>query len=283
MADYIFAASEDGFGRVLIPRGQWDPSLAELIRDEKVEALRLTESMGWRGTEVDFLRGLRTLKSVEIYSQKVRDLSALATLGDLRVVGLQCQPRVDVDLAPLTRLEVVKANWMPGLRPVLQRATLRRLNVTSWPDSDFRALTHLEALERLQVTSRTLSSLEGIEELPSLEWVDLHDCPKLTDLAALASCPQLKRVELTSCKGVLDISSMSSLAGLRELFLDDDRDIATLTPLRQCRSLVTLSFLGTTRIVDGDLSFIEDLPELQTLRFAPRRHYNRSREELVRG
>jgi hypothetical protein len=283
MGDYFFDDSEDGYGRVFVPRGPWEPAYRELVAKENVAVVRLSAAMGWRGSDLGFLQELRELKGVEVYSSEVRDASVIGTLSKLRLVGLECELRRPIDFTALPELEVVKATWKSALDSLLQCSGLRHLNLVNWPGADFRLLVKMTQLAKLQITSRKLSALRGIAALQALEWLDLHACPKLSSLEEIQSCTSLRHLEITSCKGVRDISPSGDLRLLRELHLDDGGDIETLLPIQECKLLERLSFFGTTRIADGRLSVLELLPSLQTLRFAPRRHYDRTREELLYG
>lgn len=107
--------------------------------------------------------------------------------------------------------------------------------------------------------------------------------PKLTSLEGIRSCRSITHLEVTSCKAVHDISEVGELGALRELHLDDSGEIESLEPLRRCQLLEKLSFFGTTRILDGKISALEGLRRLKTVRFAPRRHYDRRRDEISQG
>jgi hypothetical protein len=281
MGDFFFDESEDGYGRVFVPRGPWETKYTDLVVKESVPIVRLSASAGWRGSDLGFLEELHELRGIEIYSWDVRDASVISSLSELRLVGLECALRRPIDFTALPRLEVAKVTWRRALDSLLERTNLRHMNLVNWPATDLQPLAKMTRLSKLLITSRKVSALRGIGPLNALEWLDLNSCQKLSSLGDLRSCGKLKRLEITSCKSVRDISAIGHLRLLRELHLDDGGEIETLMPIQECKLLEVLSFFGTTRIVDGKLSAIEALPNLQTLRFAPRRHYDRTREELL--
>lgn len=281
MREYLLDETDGGYGRVFVPCGPWKPTYGELVAREKVAAVRLSAAMGWRGSDLGFLEDLPELRSVEVYSWDVRDASAISTLRKLRLVGLQCNLRRPIDFMALRELEVVKATWKPALESLLQCSHLKHLNLMNWPSVDFQPLAKLTRLAKLQITSRQLSDIRGISALQSLEWLDLHSCPNLSPIEDIRSCVNLRHLEMTSCKRVSNIAPVGDLRLLHALHLDGGGNIQSITPLRGCPLLEVLSFFGTTRIEDGQLSVIEMLPHLRTLRFAPRRHYDRKREDLL--
>ena len=58
------------------------------------------------------------------------------------------------------------------------------------------------ALKQLYLTSRKLESLKGIEQLGSLELLDLYNCPFLTSMAGTKQLPKLKTIEIEACNRV---------------------------------------------------------------------------------
>jgi len=283
MRGYFVDDSEDGYGQVFVPRGPWQADYNNVIEKQQIGVVRLSAAMGWRGTDLDFLRGLPNLRGVEIYSPEIRDASVIASLHELRLVGLDCDLRTPIDFSGLVELEVVKARWAGAIKSVLKNSAVKHLNLSNWPSDDLESLASMTRLAKLQLTSRKLTSLRGIGALKSLEWLDLHACPKLTSVEGIRGCQSIWHLEVTSCKAVHEISEIGELGALRELHLDDNGEIESLGPLRRCKLLEKLSFFGTTRILDGKISAVEGLPRLETLRFAPRRHYDRTRDDIIRG
>ncbi|MBA3580745.1 MAG: hypothetical protein H0W42_12270 [Gemmatimonadaceae bacterium] len=281
MSDFFIDHSEEGYGSVLVPRGPWRPEYRQLLMTKQVIGVRLSSSMGWRSSDVTFLKELPDLRVLEIYVSEVRDASVISSLPELRVLGLQCDLRSEVDFSALTKLEVVKAAWKPALQGLLGCTTLKQLNLMKWPGIDLGGLSKLTRIARLQLTSNTLRTLHGLTELLSLRILDLDACPKLRSLEDVAGTPSIQQVEVTSCRSVRSIAALSALRELRVAILDDNAEIDSLRPLAPCHLLEELSFVGSTRITDGKISAIEHLPRLRSLRFSPRVHYDRRHEDLL--
>ncbi len=244
--------------------------------------LRLSTSMGWQGSDVDFLGGIPLLEAVEIYARNVRDISVLEKLPRLRLIGLECELRTAVRLDQLAMLETFKSTWSDAVSSVLACSTMLRFNIVDWAFEDLLPLERFSKLRQLRLTSKKLQKLAGISRLKGLEFLDLFACPQLSDLAEIAAVSSLGRIELDGCKRLVDIAPLCELRALTHLTLDNCGAIASLSPLRNCNALESLSFLGTTDIQDGDLSVLEGLPRLKELRFKRRAHYDRTREQILR-
>lgn len=93
---------------------------------------------------------------------------------------------------------------------------LQLINVTS--QHLFSTLAHLP-LEKLGLRRGKLTSLVGIEALPTLKWFAVHDLRSLTSVAALSGLPQLQELQIHYCKRISDITSIAKLSTLRRLQL----------------------------------------------------------------
>lgn len=242
--------------------------------------MRLSYEAGWKDDDISFLRGLKNLRGVSLFSPLVRDASVLAELTDLRLVKMVCDLRVPVDFATLRKLEVVKLKWSKELDSVFVCEWVTYLSMMSYPAGDLSRLKGMLGLRRLALTSRRLSSLAGLESLARLESLDLLDCRMLDTLDGVMRCTGIKKLEVESCRRLHSIEPIANLVNLRHLTLDNCGNLNSLEPLGQCRELESLSFVGT-RIMDGRLSSLERLPRLRDVFFTPYRHYDRSRQELL--
>ncbi len=139
----------------------------------------------------------------------------------------------------------------------------------------------MQNLRKLQLTSRKLVTLSGIENLVSLSSLDLAGCSKLMSIAGVEKCQELHTVEIESCKKLNDISSLSELRSLQNVMLTDCGKIKSLRPLVNCQQLENLTFVGDTSIEDGELTSLLDISTLKKMWFANRRHYSHNREQIT--
>ena len=90
----------------------------------------------------------------------------------------------------------------------------------------------------------------------------------------------LRELHLEACKKVSTLDDVATCGDLEVLNLSDGANFTSAQPLRALTKLRELLLFGSTRIMDGDLSPIADLPQLQELRMQSRRHYRPSVEEI---
>lgn len=280
MSDYAIEEDPHGMGRCFIPKGAWRQEYERVLKREMIAVLRLSRAAGWQGHHIGFIRSLPKLVGLEVYAWEVRDITPMAALVALRLIGLQCGFVSCPDFSAFRRLEVCKLFWRPGAETVFNCAALLHLNVVDFPGRDLSGLALLRRLGRLQLMSKSLSSVAGIEKLHALRTLDLADCPALRDLVPLEHRPELEMIEINRCRNLHSLALLAKLPNLKSLRLIDCDELDSLRFLEQARNLEELIVVGSSLVSDGDLRFLLALPQLRTIRFAKRPHYVPAAEVL---
>lgn len=268
-------------GRCLVLAAPWSDRFKSIIDKENISVLRLSQSAGWNGNDISFINYLPSLSGVEIYSWGVKDITPLESISNLEYLGLQCEFTKAPDFSKLKKLKVLKLFWRPKAKTIFACDELNLLNIVNYPSENLKELNRMSLLRRLQLTSKKIKSLSGIEELSSLSILDLADCPKLEDLSGIDKCQQIEIVEIENCKRVYDIAILSELKNLKEIVLTDCGAVKSLRPLAHSQSLESITFIGGTTIEDGDLTSLLDIPTLKKMWFANKRHYTHTREQVM--
>ncbi len=207
---YQIVDDEHSAGRVLLVTGPWSADCALRLKLGDLQGVRLSYSAGFRGADLSFLADFADfadfadLRSVEVYSHEVKDLSPLASLSALELVGLVTKAKTKLRAEWFTSLRVALIQWQKGMEGLLECKHLEYLNAVNYPFADITPLEALTKLERLSLTSRKLVSLNGIEILSLLRDVDLYACPYLTSTEPLDRCPNIVRLRVESCRHIAD-------------------------------------------------------------------------------
>ena len=138
------------------------------------------------------------------------------------------------------------------------------------PQLERLRLTHALKLARLHFGSnvsvldlsitlaRRLTSLEGLQQLAALDSLEVANCKAIRSLGPVAELPSLTRLNFSDCG-----------------------EVESLTPLKGNTSLEEISFWGSTVIKDGNISVLRTLPNLRTVVFQNRRHYDLATRDFV--
>lgn len=215
----------------------------------------------------------------------LEDLTPLLVLrGSLRKLTGLAFHRMNIDLAAFPRLEWLGIDWAKGAESVFDCTGLTFLWLSRCPDEDLSRLHRLKDLEQLVIVSRKLRRITGISALHRLWAVSLYYCPKLENtqesLGELRQLPHLTYLDIAACKGITDLETVSTSPTLQKLdVVNDRRTLRSLQPLRHHPALRDACWLGT-KIEDGDMTPLLDIPTLERAVYQNYRHYTHTSEEL---
>ncbi|PMP37817.1 hypothetical protein [Vibrio splendidus] len=278
---YFIDEAENGMGRCLVLTVPWSDSFKSIIDKENISVLRLSQSAGWNGDDISFVKGLPDLRGIEIYSWGVKDITPIEALNNLESLGLQCEFTKAPDFSKFNKLKICKLQWRPKAKTVFACDSLSLLNIVNYPSEDLKDIQKMSGLRRLQLTSRKLVSLSGIESLSSLSILDLAECSKLESLSGVDMCQQVEVVEIESCKKVYDVALLGELKNLKDIVLTDCGKVKSLKPFTKCQLLESITFVGDTSVEDGELTSLLNIPTLKKMWFVDKRHYSHKREQVV--
>jgi Leucine-rich repeat (LRR) protein len=130
---------------------------------------------------------------------------------------------------------------------------------------DSRSLSCLRRSTVLKFRDLDNASLQGLEEMPSLESLEL-DCTRVDDVRSLAGCRALRELRLTrSFVTDMGIIGLERIATLEVLDLTLCRYITSVTSLRHCTALREL-ILDATCVTDTGIAGLECIVTLTKLR-----------------
>lgn len=278
---YYIDVNENGFGSCFVLTGPWHSEFANIMLSQNILILRLSNSAGWKENDISFVANLNFLVGIEIYSWDVRDISPIFQNAKLRYIGIQCEFNTTANFKALKNLEVCKIFWQSKIIGLDSCIKLRHLNIIDYPNETLIDLASLIKIERLQISSKKLLSLQGIESMSLLKVFDASLCRKLTNISSLMSCTSLEVMEFHSCKQLAELPKDIYLDSLLEVTLVDCGKIKTLAPLANCKNLKKLRFIGDTSIIDGDFDFLLKHPSIKEVWYAKKSHYSITREDLA--
>jgi internalin A len=251
----------DGLPALVVLEGGWRDEYANVIEAHDLAVL----SIMVRGDDLSVLRSLE-LRGLVLNAGEVRDLSALAGLPlETLALNTPSKPRIELDFTAFPALRTLRMYWNPGFESVFSCTALESLFVFGPPDADLSRFPPVRRLELSQ--GRKLTSTAGAPR--SLEFLGLYQQRALTELVDL---PPLTTLAIESCKQLGSIDAVAGLP-LQRLKVADCGEIESLAPLRDLTELEEFFAWESTRVADGDLSVLLELPKLRAIGMQDRREY----------
>jgi Leucine-rich repeat (LRR) protein len=280
-----FVLEHTAVGVDLIVTGDWTSEAEECLLSGQADGLVLNYARGYREKDLSFVRDLR-IRRLDLLARTVADLTPIYSLAPhLVALHIQSDPRAPLDLELLPNLTELSADWRQVEATIDLAPGVERLFLLAYTETDLLPLARLKSLTSLVMKDRPqVRSLDGVDNFPWLHELGIHLASNLVDLSGLerANSPLLEVLSLTHNRSMRTIEEIAACSGLRILNLTDDADIQSVASLAGLARLERL-YLGSTRVVDGDLQPIANLPRLEVLAMQDRPHYvPRVREILKR-
>ncbi|MFG2867557.1 hypothetical protein [Streptomyces sp. NPDC048338] len=262
----------------------WNASYAQRLADGGCDAMVVGAPMRRkRGPELSFLPSLSGLRSLRVLDG-ITDLSPVTRCADLERLQLPPSALHALDLSGLTALRDLEAPWSAVAGSLHALTSVENLVIVGWKGASLSALGAKPALRKLRIESMRnhVTDMEGADCLPHLDELRFYD-GRLARPELLSGATALTDLSLLSTKTDA-ITFASGLPRLRRLELENNGDIASLTPIAAHPAIDEVTISGSTRVVDGDLS-----PLLTNTRLSfvsverEHAHYNHSPHEVRKG
>lgn len=258
--------------------GAWSPAALAAATQGGVRELTLNYAKGWTGT-YGLLSELPELRALDITDWNATDVTPIHTLSKLQRLKIFTYCKSAVDFARFPDLQQCVLEWRPKARSIFEHAGLKDVFINHLPDKDLKAFSRMR-LQKLRLASPRLERLDGISALGELKFLGIYVARRLASLDGLQRLEHLTHLEVNSCKRIGNISALAELTSLEKVHLCNDGDLASLAPLSSHQGLKVVLFSESTNIIDGDLSVLERLPNLENTSLMNRRHYSHRREAL---
>lgn len=226
-----------------------------------LKKLRFNVRCSPQGLEV--VRGLKALCELGVTGPlEGLDLSSVATCSRLAVLRLIVADKVDLaPLEGLSHLEVLTVDGTVKSLDVIGRLTaLKVLELLFNTRASLRAVTGLSRLKELRLTGSKVIHWEALSTLEALETLGLGNT-NIRSLEELPALSSVKLLELDGCRSLRTLEGIERFPNLEQLFIQELKGLPSVGPLRCLQKLERL-FLRDTRVEDGDVSPLKQLPRL---------------------
>jgi hypothetical protein len=253
----------DGFRTLMLGPEGWTEQAAELFTTERCDGIVMQKATF---ADLEFLLPLEPLRMVSLGAATVRDTSALFEKHALERLTIGLKARDLRGIGRLTGLTDVSVPFRKGIEELACVSGLRSLSIEEWPSgTDLDVIGKHPQVRQLWLALKRTAEISStwFTSAPALEEVSLYS-GRLTDTAGLAALTALESLRFADAK-VADLTFVPGTSRLRSLQLDNSGDVASLEPLRHHPRLAEIRLIGATRIVDGDMAPLFDLPQRELI------------------
>ena len=239
--------------------------------------IELNVAKGWRSGSLRFLTSLKNLKGLIIIGGVNSDIDVVQELTGLVRLVLPAGIRQPLDLSQLKMLEDLYLNSVRA--PIKLPRNVRKIGWYRPKQRDIDSLRKNEGLTHVGFLQSRAEDLSVLGEF-DLQYLRLAGFSKLLDFSFIHRLESLRYLDIDTCKCFSNLRLVENCRELEYLAIDNVGRIESLLPIQKCLKLKVISFVESTNIIDGKLRFLKQFPQLETVAFQERRHYDAKRADL---
>lgn len=230
-------------------------------------------------TLVDFNAFNKLSKSLRIISfiqdiGNAINLESIYNLKELREITFQKKQKFELDISKFPKLEHFGGEYWKGLINLEKAYTLTSMVIRKYPYPDLENVSNLQKMERLHIYSSQIQSLDGVERLPIRE-LCLAKNNKLEDIHKINEVSSLESLQIEGCKRLENFTFLKGNPNIEDLFIDklDSIDFVEFMP-----NLKKINFWNCK---DGNMTPLLRSQSLEVVNFYPnKKHYTHALKEV---
>ena len=230
-------------------------------------------------TLVDFNAFNKLSKSLRIISfiqdiGNAINLESIYNLKELREITFQKKQKFELDISKFPKLEHFGGEYWKGLINLEKAYTLTSMVIRKYPYPDLENVSNLQKMERLHIYSSQIQSLDGVERLPIRE-LCLAKNNKLEDIHKINEVSSLESLQIEGCKRLENFTFLKGNPNIEDLFIDK------LDSIDFVESMPHLKKINFWNCKDGNMAPLLKSQSLEVVNFYPnKKHYTHTLKEV---
>jgi hypothetical protein len=268
------------YGLRAVLTSSWSDAIGAEISEREIVEIEINYAKGWKGNEISFLAQFPKLKALKIIDFTIPSVEPIHVLQELLALDVATYCRTPTHFSSFPKLKDCGLEWRSGSESLFKCVTLTNLFINCYKGQDVTGFARLANLESLAILNAPIKTIKGLGALGCLRKLRLANLKSLHSLDGIQDLITLEELEIHTCRGIASIEEIGRLFRLKTLYLNNDGNIASFKPLDKIKNLESVIFYESTNIVDGDLSPLTRQKNLIQISFQNRRHYSHKREEF---
>lgn len=214
---------------------------------------------------LSFLKAYPPLDALRVIALRLNSVSGIEEQRLVRELALETYARGSVPWNVFDKLEslVCESHLFTG--KAWECSQLQKLFLINCTESDWSNLIRLPQLRELELSGSKIQSFHLVQ-LPELTKLGLYHSSEFADFHGVAALQRLTTLTLDSCRRISSVTPIGDLRSLMELNIVDCGKIHSINWCLSLKNLQKLRLYGT-RVLDGKLRCVLELPELRELCF----------------
>ena len=204
----------------------------------------------------------------------VINFESIYNLKEMRKIYIHDKQKFTFDVSRFTKLQHLGGDYWNGLINLDKAYSLTSLVICKYPFPNLVQFSALRNLEVLHIYGSKIQNLDGVERL-SIRELSLARNNKLDDIHKINEVSSLENLEIECCKKLLDFSFLKGNSNIKDLFIDK------LDSIDFVESMPNLKKINFWNCKDGNMTPLLKSQSLEDVNFYPnKRHYTHTLKEI---
>ena len=204
----------------------------------------------------------------------VINFESIYNLKEMRKIYIHDKQKFTFDVSRFTKLQHLGGDYWNGLINLDKAYSLTSLVICKYPFPNLVQFSALRNLEVLHIYGSKIQNLDGVEKL-SIRELSLARNNKLDDIHKINEVSSLENLEIECCKKLLDFSFLKDNSNIKDLFIDK------LDSIDFVESMPNLKKINFWNCKDGNMTPLLKSQSLENVNFYPnKRHYTHTLKEI---
>ena len=204
----------------------------------------------------------------------VINFESIYNLKEMRKIYIHDKQKFTFDVSRFTKLQHLGGDYWNGLINLDKAYSLTSLVICKYPFPNLVQFSALRNLEILHIYGSKIQNLDGVEKL-SIRELSLARNNKLDDIHKINEVSSLENLEIECCKKLLDFSFLKGNSNIKDLLIDK------LDSIDFVESMPNLKKINFWNCKDGNMTPLLKSQSLEDVNFYPnKRHYTHTLKEI---
>lgn len=231
--------------------------------------------LGFQEERAPFFEPNEFVNEIHIIDSNMKDVSFVMAFPNIKTINIQNDDQTKLDFDIFNNVEDVFLIWRKGVTNLFNKKCLKSLKIERFKEKKLPEFENDMCLEELRFASSPIENLSSLNRLKNLKILQLDYLRCLEDSSWLKELGGLEILSIGSCKKLSNaiMHNASKLTNLKKLSFSKMGEIPTLQPIQNLKKLETIVLVEDTKILDGNLHVLLDLPLLNNINVQGFKHY----------
>ena len=240
--------------------------LEPFMKENNLSRVIFSGFLGYSKSVLPFNNDIDVIEEISIQCSNITDVTPLYHLSNIKKISIEENTVLahPFDIRKIAQLTDFFTDDTLKIDGFFDHPTLKQLHIEAKKTKKLDIHNENNILESLSIANSHILDLSDCKKLTQLKSLYIAYLPKIEDINFILDMPTLTDIEICSCKKIDNlIATLAQKNNLEKLTFWNQGNLDSIILLSKLEHLTTLNIWEQTKIIDGKISFLEEMPNLK--------------------